>query len=134
MSAWRGAPALLRAALRRDRLRCSIWIVGLGLLPVLFVSTFQRLYPDAPDRVRFVAASRGNAAFVALYGPLTGSSVGQLAAWRGGFLPVVAALVAGFLAIRHSRADEESGVTELLGALPLGGQAAERQEIGRAHV
>lgn len=120
MTRGRGTAVVVRAALRQDRVRLPVWVGFLGLMPALFVWSFEGLYPTAADRARFAATSASNGAFVALYGPLTGSSIGQLVTWRAGFVPVIVALVAGFLVVRHSRAEEEDGRRELIGSTGIG--------------
>jgi ABC-2 type transport system permease protein len=111
-----GTGQLIRLILRRDRVLLPLWVVLLALIPALYVSSFQSLFPTAADRLAYAQVSAGNAGFVALYGPLHGDSLGELVAWRGGFIPVLVALFSVLTVIRHTRADEEAGRTELIGA------------------
>ena len=118
-----GAGHLIRLALRRDRLLLPLWVVVLGVVPAGYVSTFNGLFPTDADRLEYARVSAGNAGFVALYGPLHGASLGELVAWRAGFLPVLVGLFALLTVIRHTRTDEEAGRTELLGAGVVGRHA-----------
>ncbi|WP_306208378.1 ABC transporter permease [Actinoplanes sp. RD1] len=111
-----GTWQLVRLVLRRDRVLMPLWAVLLGLLPVLYVSSFRELFPTAADLHQYAGLSRANAGFVGLYGPLEGDSLGEIVAWRGGFLPVIVGLFSLLTVIRHTRANEEAGRTELLGA------------------
>ncbi|MEV8509837.1 ABC transporter permease [Actinoplanes sp. NPDC051475] len=118
-----GTGRLIRLVLRRDRLLLPLWAVVLGLVPALYASSFKDLFPTAADRLEYARVSAGNAGFVGLYGPLHGSDLGELVAWRGGFLPVMIGLFSLLTVIRHTRADEEAGRTELIGAGVVGRHA-----------
>ncbi|HEU4349636.1 MAG TPA: ABC transporter permease [Actinoplanes sp.] len=118
-----GTGKLIRLILRRDRLLLPLWVFILGVLPAGYVSTFNGLFPTEADRLEYARVSATNAGFVALYGPLEGSSLGELVAWRAGFLPVMIGLFALLTVIRHTRTDEEQGRTELVGAAAVGRHA-----------
>lgn len=111
-----GVGKLMRLILRRDRVLLPLWVVILGLIPVGYVSSFNSLFPTAADRQQYADISTHNAGFVALYGQLSGSSIGELVAWRAGFIPVIVGLFSLLTVIRHTRTDEEAGRTELVGA------------------
>jgi ABC-2 type transport system permease protein len=111
-----GTGQLIRLILRRDRTLLPIWVVLLAVIPAAYVSSFDALFPTDADRLEYARVSASNAGFVALYGPLEGTSLGELVAWRGGFIPVMVALFSVLTVIRHTRADEEAGRTELIGA------------------
>ncbi len=118
-----GAARLIRLILRRDRVLLPIWVVIVGILPVTYVTSFKGLFPTLADRREYADVSMSNAGFVALYGRLSGASLGELSAWRAGFIPVVVALLSILTLIRHTRTDEEAGRTELLGAAVIGRHA-----------
>jgi ABC-2 type transport system permease protein len=111
-----GTGQLVRLILRRDRALLPIWVVLLAVIPAAYVSSFESLFPTDADLLEYARISQSNAGFVALYGPLHGSSLGEMVAWRGGFIPVLVALFSVLTVIRHTRADEEAGRTELIGA------------------
>lgn len=115
-----GTLGLLRLVLRRDRLVMPLWVLGLGLLPYTYVTGFDTLFTSVQERVDYARVSAGNAGFVALYGPLQGTSIGELTVWRGGFLPVMVGLAALLTVVRHTRADEETGRLELIRATVVG--------------
>ncbi|MEV0896519.1 ABC transporter permease [Actinoplanes sp. NPDC049802] len=115
-----GTLTLLRLVLRRDRVAMPLWVLGLGLLPYVYVTGFDALFATVQERLDYARISSGNAGFVALYGPLEGTSVGELTVWRGGFVPVMIGLFALLTVIRHTRADEEAGRTELIRAGVVG--------------
>jgi ABC-2 type transport system permease protein len=118
-----GTGGLIRLVLRRDRVLMPLWILVLGLLPISYVSSFAALFPTDAERESYAAVSAGNAAFTALYGRLAGSSMGELVAWRSGFLPVMVGLITALTVIRHTRVEEDTGRRELLGATVVGRHA-----------
>jgi ABC-2 type transport system permease protein len=118
-----GTSRLIRLILRRDRFIMPLWVALLGIVPAGYVSAFEGLFPTDAERVAYAHSGGSNAGFVALYGVLHGSSMGELVAWRSGFLPVIIGLFAALTVIRHTRADEEAGRTELIGAAAVGRQA-----------
>jgi ABC-2 type transport system permease protein len=115
-----GTLPLLRLVLRRDRVIMPLWVLMFAILPYTYATAFDTLFTTAQERIDYARVSAGNAGFVALYGPLRGDSLGELVVWRGGFLPVMIGLVALLTVIRHTRADEEAGRTELIRAGVVG--------------
>jgi ABC-2 type transport system permease protein len=118
-----GTGRLIRLILRRDRVILPIWILVLGLLPVGTYNSFQGLFPTDAERINFAHVSADNAGFVALYGLLRGDSFAALTSWRVGFGTVMIGLAALLTVIRHTRADEEAGRTELIGSTVVGRRA-----------
>ncbi|WP_433300330.1 ABC transporter permease [Actinoplanes sp. CA-030573] len=118
-----GTFKIVRLILRRDRFLLPIWVVLLGLLPAATYASFAGLLPTDADRLQFATAGGDNAGFVALYGLLKGDSLAMLTSWRLGFVTVIIGLFALLTVIRHTRADEEAGRTELIGATALGRHA-----------
>lgn len=118
-----GTWGLVRLILRRDRVLLPLWVPVLGILPVAYVASFNELFPTAASRAVYATASAHNAGFVALYGPLHGSSLGELVVWRAGFVPVMIGLFSILTVIRHTRTEEETGRRELLGATVVGRHA-----------
>lgn len=118
-----GTWSLVRLALRRDRVVMPIWILFVGLIPAGFVSSFKGLYPTAAGREQYASVSEHNAGFTALYGQLTGSSIGELVSWRSGFIPVVIGVIMVLTVIRHTRTEEEAGRRELVGSAVVGRHA-----------
>jgi ABC-2 type transport system permease protein len=123
VTALTGSGALVRLVLRRDRVLLPLWILGFGVLMASIVASFTELFPTAADRQQYATASAADAGFVALYGPLHGSGLGELSVWRAGFYPVLVALIALLTVVRHTRTEEETGRRELLGATVVGRHA-----------
>ncbi|MEV6825363.1 ABC transporter permease [Amycolatopsis sp. NPDC051102] len=118
-----GTWALLRLVLRRDRWLMPLWIAGLALAPVGYLSSIKAAYPDAAARQHFYDLNATSATFVVRNGPLYGSSPGNLLAWQCGFVPVVVGLIALLTVVRHTRTEEEAGRRELTGATVVGRHA-----------
>ena len=125
MSSFVGTGALVRLALRRDRLMLSIWIVVLGVMPASIANAYETFYPSAADRAGLTATIGGNPSVAVIYGPAFDlSTAGGFTAWRiGGVLAVFTALMAIFAVTRHSRAEEDSGRAELLASGAVGRSA-----------
>jgi len=125
MSSLAGTGALLRLAARRDRILLAIWLYAFAALVGATVYGFKKILPTAGAREKFAVSAGHNPALLSLYGPFYGSSLGSFTAWRDG---AIAALLAGlmsvFIVVRHTRADEESGRLELVGATAVGRHAS----------
>lgn len=120
-----GAGTLTRLALRRDRTLLAIWSYALTAFVAATVYGFGNLYSTAASRREFIAAAGHNPALLSFYGPLYGTSLGTLTAWRDATLGSVGmGLMSIFLVVRHTRADEESGRLELIGSAAVGRHAA----------
>lgn len=126
MIAFAGTWQLVRLNLRRDRIMLPLWLVALVLTLYSSVAGTAALYPTEQGRAEAAAAINSNPAVVALYGPATDlQSLGGLATWKPNtFLAILIALMSTLVVVRHTRADEESGRLELLGAGVVGRHAA----------
>lgn len=92
----------------------------LAVMPVATAAQYQKLYPTEAS-LREVSGVISNPSLVALNGPLFGISLGSLTAWKIGVTELVlAGLMSVFTVVRHSRAEEETGRAELLGATVAG--------------
>ncbi len=124
MSTVVGTWSLVRLILRLERLRLAIWVAVLALVPVGVANAFIGLYGTEASREELVASVAASPAITALLGPVHGSSIGALTAWRVG---TIVALLAGIMTvstiIRHTREDEEAGRREILGSTVVGRQA-----------
>jgi ABC-2 type transport system permease protein len=119
-----GAGLLARLAFRRDRLMLPAWIYVLTALIAGNAYSFKTLFATAAERDRLAASAGSNPAFQFLYGRLYSTSVGGMTAWRYGvYVALGAGLMSTFLVIRHSRAEEEAGRTELVGSTAVGRHA-----------
>ncbi|MDF5751649.1 ABC transporter permease [Spongiactinospora sp. TRM90649] len=124
MSALTGTGTLVRLVLRRDRLLLPLWILPAAAFPAAIAGSTAELYPTAGALLGAARAAMANPAQIAMRGPVYDTGVGGLTAHTvtasGGML---LGLVSLLLVIRHTRAEEESGRRELLGAGAVGRHA-----------
>jgi len=125
MTRFTGTVTLIRLILRRDRVRLPIWLLALVGLTAYSVAAVQGLY-DTPEAMATYAATVGSSgASIAMTGPPTAlDTVGGITVFEVTPTAIIGiALMAVFLTLRHTRADEEAGRTELLRAGVLGRNA-----------
>ncbi|MGW5684038.1 ABC transporter permease [Nonomuraea sp. NPDC003754] len=111
-----GTGRLIRLAVRRDRWLLPLWVLFPCMVPPVFVAAFNGAYPTAQARHEYMETSLHNTAFTVAYGPLHGSTLGEMVTWRSGFVPVMIGLVALLTVVRHTRTEEEAGRLELIGS------------------
>jgi ABC-2 type transport system permease protein len=120
MSELAGTKQLLGLILRRDRWVLPIWVLLPPALALVYASSISALYPTTESRQALAASVAASPAELALIGPVFGSSTGDLTAWRSAYVLVIVALAAALTVIRHTRAEEEAGRLELVGAAVVG--------------
>lgn len=121
-----GTLRLVRLALRRDRIVLPVWILIFVGMAVGSAQASVGLFPDEASRIKVGEATNNSPALIALYGRVYDvTSLGEvsLIKMRGLYALFLAVLVF-FTFVRHTRADEEAGRLELLGAGVVGRYAA----------
>jgi ABC-2 type transport system permease protein len=115
-----GTRALVRLALRLDRVRLTVWVLGLAVMPMGTAANYFKLYPTQAD-LDAVSGVLTNPSLVALSGPLSANSIGALTAWKIGVTEfILVALMSLLTVVRHTRTEEETGRLELIGAAVVG--------------
>ena len=110
---------LLRQRLRRDWLQLALWIVGAVLLAYAGYVGVTESYSTIADRQEVLAAVAANPVILMFRGLPSGTSVGAFLVFEDlPWLAMLAALMSTFLAVRHTRGDEEAGRSELVAATP----------------
>ena len=124
-----GTGTLIRLNLRRERIPLLVWVLGIGAVAASTFSTIAALYPTRPERAALALSISANPAFLAITGPISSTSIGAISAWRIGAVGTsLVGLMAIFTVIRRTRADEETGRTELLSSSVVGqGRPARRR-------
>lgn len=108
---------LLRLNLRRDRVMIPAWVLCLAGLVALTAASYASLYATEASRREVVRTLGRTPATLALYGRIYADSVGGITAWRvGGLATAFAGLMCVLLVVRHTRAEEDAGRAELVGA------------------
>ena len=119
-----GTRVLATLAVRRDRigLAAAVYVITAGVAGTAWA--LKRLYPTPAGRAALAGTAGANPALRFLYGRLDGTSLGSITTWRYGvWAGLFAALMAIFVVIRHTRADEEALRAELVGSAAVGRQA-----------
>jgi len=113
---------LSRFILRLDRIRISLWLVGLTFFTFIVPIAFMGLYDTQQERDA-MAETMANPAMTAMVGPgdLANYTVGAMTTHQ---MLLMTAAIVGLMSIllvtRHTRADEEDGRIEMIRSLPAG--------------
>jgi ABC-2 type transport system permease protein len=121
MTALCGTCALIGFALGRDRFKLSAYVVGLPVVMAGMLAMYEGDKHQAlVDEVKLFAGSPA----LRIFGVASEVSVGGAFSIRGAWLlSVLAALTSALAVVRHSRQNEETGRSELVGAAVVGRQA-----------
>ena len=116
-SPFTGVGSLVRLALRRDRVRLSVWIAALTLMMVYAPNAIKLAYPDEAQRAARVNLMKTPAGMI-LAGPMFGVRETDLGVMMANELMLTLIIAASILSIltviRHTRAEEEGGTAELV--------------------
>ena len=113
--------ALLWQRLRRDRLQLVLWIVGTALLAYSSITAVFDTYGEEQDRREILGVAIATRTILVFRGTPNGVDDGAFAffllfAW----LALMGGLISTFLAVRHTRQEEEQGRAEAVAATPAG--------------
>ncbi|TDD15497.1 ABC transporter permease [Nonomuraea diastatica] len=116
MTAFTGTPRLMRLVMRREWRTGFWWVLAIVSLGMVMVTYIDRNMPTLAVMATYVDMINQNTFFRALGG---GTSVivdrGFMSAFRsGGFLYIMTAIATALAVVRYTRADEDTGRTELL--------------------
>jgi ABC-2 type transport system permease protein len=136
MSTVVGTGLLVRHALRRDRVLAGVWLLVLLLTCYASAAATVDLYPTRSQQVAAAQAINASPVIVALYGPILDvHSLGELAMTK---MTVMYALFVAVMCLvlvrRHTRVEEESGQTELVGGTAVGRDAPLAAAVAEASV
>jgi len=122
-----GTIPLTALVLRRDRLRISLWVVGVVSMVAVSTQSIVGLYDTPAKLAGYARLSRGNAALIVQAGPgygLDHPTTGAVLMNEVGIWTFVAvALMNVFMVVRHTRAEEDGERAELLLSTPIGSYA-----------
>ncbi|MDL4840890.1 ABC transporter permease [Aquibacillus rhizosphaerae] len=116
------AGVLIRLIIRQDRMRISLWLIGLTFFTLVVPVAFSNLYGTEQDIAGIVETMR-NPAMTAMVGPgnLENYTLGAMTAHQ---MLLMTAAVVGLMSIlivaRHTRVEEEDGRIEIIRSLPTG--------------
>lgn len=110
---------LVRHRLRRDRWQLAIWVSSTGFLAWFTAAAIASTYGDLAGREAILRLAVSNPAILMLRGLPRGASLDAFVFFQiFTYLALMAALMSTFLAVRHTRAEEETGRAELIAATP----------------
>ena len=125
-SRFTGVGHLVRLALRRDRVRLSVWIASLTLMMVYAPNAIKLAYPEEAQRMARVNLLKTLAGMI-LGGPMFGVRETDLGVMMANELMltliVATSIMAILTVIRHTRAEEEGGAAELVMSSVVGRHA-----------
>lgn len=117
LTSFAGVGPLIRFALRRDRIRLSVWVGVLTATMVYAPNAVRLAYPNEAQRQARVDMLKTPAGIM-LGGPMFGGNETDLGVMMANELMLTLIVATSILAIltviRHTRADEESGAAELV--------------------
>ena len=121
MTAFTGTWALVRLALRRDRVLLPVWILVLVLYAASSAAASVGLYDTEQSRIDLATSSNASPTLVALYGWVFGTSLGAVSLYKLiAFGAAMVSVLTFLVTVRHTRAEEENGRLELVGATVVG--------------
>lgn len=120
-----GTGELVRLALRRDRLRLAIWVLGLVGVTWFSAEAMGTTFGTQRSIDTYAASVAASPALVAMTGPPLGldTLAGIVLNKVGSTALIGTALIAILTVVRHTRSEEEEGRSEMLRATVVGRHA-----------
>jgi ABC-2 type transport system permease protein len=131
-----GFAGLVGLALRRDRVRLTVWVVGLTAVTYLSGAAMGTTFPTPASIEAYAHSAAASPAVVAMAGPpialdtLPGIVISKVAVT----CMVAMALLAVLTVVRHTRTEEEEGRSEMLRATVVGRHAGAAAALAVASV
>jgi len=120
-----GTLRMMRLYLRRDRIVLPLWVLLLSVpLAAVYIESVAKVYPTLAERAGFASSIMASPAQRALYGQVYNDSLGAVGIWKAGMFHLLIAVAVILTVIRHTRADEETGRTELIDSTAVGRYAS----------
>lgn len=119
-----GVWRLVRLALRRDRIQLPVWVAAVFVTVAGGAASVADTYPTSGERLKAVRSMAESPALLIFRAPPTGPELGALtAAQLYASVAFAVALMSTMAVVRHTRQNEETGRTELLGSSVVGRHA-----------
>jgi ABC-2 type transport system permease protein len=126
MLGFTGTFRLIRLALRRDRVKLPAWILALATVFAFNVPAVTSFYGNSiQDRINYAANMAPSMAGRIFGGPINGPDIGAIVINEVFLFTAIAVIFMSTLAvIRHTRQNEETGRSELIGSTIIGRNAS----------
>lgn len=116
-----GVGLLLGQRVRRDRVQLTMWIVGTAALAYLSYVGVAESFGSEQERAALIATALANPVILLFRGLPSGTEQSAVMVFLiFPWLAMLAAFMSSFLAVRHTRGEEESGRAELVSATAAG--------------
>ncbi|WP_431818053.1 ABC transporter permease [Gordonia jacobaea] len=126
-----GTRPMLGLTLHRERLHGTAWYLLSGLLLLVVAAGIIATYPTTAAREALAKSVNASAGELFLIGPVSSTDAGGVGLWRMlGIATIFISLASVLTMIRNTRATEESGTSEMLGAAAIGRAAPLVAAIG----
>lgn len=125
-SSFSGTGSLLRFMVRRDRIRTSAWVLGIGVLAVYFAHAVQ-VVAETQEELNSLVVMFVDPVGRMMTGPGFGMDAPTYERFFAGgyvlYLYILVAMMSVFTVIRHTRVEEQTGRAELIRANVVGRHA-----------
>lgn len=120
-SVFAGTATLVRLALRRDRIKLAVWLVGLTALLYSMAATYDGIFASDQELVDMLAVRTSSPVMRLFDPPVSGASLdGYTMLEMYTFIAVMVALMGAQTVVRHTRQNEETGRSEMIGSGAVG--------------
>jgi len=125
VTGFEGTAALARLAVRRDRVRLTVWLLGVSGISYFAGNAMATTFPTPQSIQVYGASASRSAALIALSGPpIALDTLAGIVLNKVELMTVLGvSLMAVFEVVRHTRGEEEEGRTELVRAGVVGRHA-----------
>ena len=125
MESFKGTGRLILLALRRDRIKLTIWAVAIIGTMAAAVPAIKEVYgANQMELNQYAVTTASSMVGRMLGGPIDGPQLGSVIMLEYFlFVAVLIAFMSSLAIVRHTRQNEEAGRSELIGSAPVGRNA-----------
>jgi ABC-2 type transport system permease protein len=121
MNAFKGTWRLTRLALRLDRIKLPVWIIAITGLMLISVPALESVYDTQEAKITYASATANGVAARVFGGAIDGPTLGAITMIEMYlFSAVLIAFMCTLTIVRHTRQNEETGRSELIGSTVIG--------------
>lgn len=126
MRVFTGVGPLLRLALRRDRVKMSVWVIAIAITTWLTVASVIGVYNKGMQEQMLYAHTTATSVVSRVFGgPIHGPQMGEIVMNETYmFVAVLIAFMSTLAIVRHTRQNEETGRAELISSGVVGRHAS----------